>query len=127
MLNGYPLINHGYRTTREMVTYFKTPISLRHGTPDARLLVEVALASGIFEIEGGPITYLLPYSKNFPLDRHFYLEICREGMLLATQELNWNLLIRESFGALNLAIIGKLQAIGHLVISDFGRLVTSST
>ncbi len=41
MLNGYPLINHGYRTTREMVTHFKTPISLRHGTPDARLLVEV--------------------------------------------------------------------------------------
>ncbi len=58
----HPLINHGYRTTREMVTHFKTPISLRHGTPDARLLVEVALASGIFEIEGGPITYL-----NFPI------------------------------------------------------------
>ncbi len=32
MLNGYPLINHGYRTTREMVTHFKTPISLRHGS-----------------------------------------------------------------------------------------------
>ena len=67
MLNGYPLINHGYRTTRKMMTHFNTPISLRHGTPDARLLVDIAIASGIFEIEGGPITYLLPYSKNFPL------------------------------------------------------------
>jgi len=43
MLNGYPLINHGYRTTRKMITHFNTPVSLRHGTPDARLLVEVAL------------------------------------------------------------------------------------
>ena len=52
MLNGYPLVNHGYRTTRKMMTHFNKPVSLRHGTPDARLLVETALASGIFEIEG---------------------------------------------------------------------------
>ena len=51
MLNGYPLINHGYRTTRKMITHFNRPVSLRHGTPDARLLIETALASGIFEIE----------------------------------------------------------------------------
>ncbi len=63
MLNGYPLVNHGYRTTRKMITHFNKPVSLRHGTPDARLLIETAIASGIFEIEGGPITYLLPYSK----------------------------------------------------------------
>ena len=71
MLNGYPLVNHGYRTTRKMMTHFNHPVSLRHGTPDARLLIETAIASGIFEIEGGPITYLLPYSKNFPLDKAF--------------------------------------------------------
>lgn len=73
MLNGYPLVNHGYRTTRKMITHFDKPVSLRHGTPDARLLIETAIASGIFEIEGGPITYLLPYSKNFPLDKAFYI------------------------------------------------------
>ncbi len=99
MLNGYPLITHGYRTTREMVTHFDTPISLRHGTPDARLLVEVALASGIFEIEGGPITYLLPYSKNFPLDKAFlywkYVErVCADYSKL-NEPIN-----RESFGPL---------------------------
>jgi glutamate mutase epsilon subunit len=71
MLNGYPLVTHGYRTTRKMITHFNKPVSLRHGTPDARLLIETAIASGIFEIEGGPITYLLPYSKNFPLDKAF--------------------------------------------------------
>ena len=99
MLNGYPLITHGYRTTREMVTHFDTPISLRHGTPDARLLIEVALASGIFEIEGGPITYLLPYSKNFPLDKAFlywkYVEkVCADYSKL-NEPIN-----RESFGPL---------------------------
>ncbi len=99
MLNGYPLINHGYRTTREMVTHFKTPISLRHGTPDARLLVEVALASGIFEIEGGPITYLLPYSKNFPLDKAFLYWKYVEKVCASYSELN-EPINRESFGPL---------------------------
>ena len=100
MLNGYPLVNHGYRITRKMVTHYDTPISLRHGTPDARLLIEVALASGIFEIEGGPITYLLPYSKNFPLDKAFlywkYVErVCADYSTL-NEPIN-----RESFGPLS--------------------------
>jgi len=100
MLNGYPLINHGYRTTRKMITHYDTPVSLRHGTPDARLLIEVALASGIFEIEGGPITYLLPYSKNFPMDKAFlywkYVErVCAEYSKL-NEPIN-----RESFGPLS--------------------------
>ncbi len=100
MLNGYPLVNHGYRTTRKMITHFNTPVSLRHGTPDARLLTEIALASGIFEIEGGPITYLLPYSKNFPLDKAFiywkYVEkVCAKYSAL-NEPIN-----RESFGPLS--------------------------
>ncbi|MBE0491957.1 MAG: methylaspartate mutase [Sulfurospirillum sp.] len=104
MLNGYPLVTHGYRTTRKMITHFNTPVSLRHGTPDARLLIETALASGIFEIEGGPITYLLPYSKNFPLDKAFlywkYVEkICAEYSTL-NEPIN-----RESFGPLTATLV----------------------
>ncbi len=104
MLNGYPLITHGYNTTRKMVTNFNKPMSLRHGTPDARLLVETALASGIFEIEGGPITYLLPYSKNFPLDKAFlywkYVEkICANYSVL-NEPIN-----RESFGPLTATLV----------------------
>lgn len=99
MLNGYPLINHGYRITRKMITHYNTPVSLRHGTPDARLLIEMALGSGIFEIEGGPLTYLLPYSKNFPLDKAFlywkYVEkVCAKYSTL-NEPIN-----RESFGPL---------------------------
>ncbi len=100
MLNGYPLINHGYRTTRRMMEHFDTPVSLRHGTPDARLLVEIAIASGIFEIEGGPITYLLPYSKNFPVDKAFLYWKYVEKVCAKYSELN-EPINRESFGPLS--------------------------
>ena len=68
-LNGYPLISHGYELTRQLYGDLEKPVSLRHGTPDARLLAEVAIASGIAEIEGGAICYCLPYSEGFPIDR----------------------------------------------------------
>jgi methylaspartate mutase epsilon subunit len=100
MLNGYPLVNHGYHSTRKMITHFDTPVSLRHGTPDARLLVETALASGIFEIEGGPITYLLPYSKNFPLDKAFLYWKYVERVTALYSQLN-EPINRESFGPLS--------------------------
>ena len=100
MLNGYPLINHGYRTTRKMMVHYDTPVSLRHGTPDARLLIETALASGIFEIEGGPITYLLPYSKNFPMDKAFLYWKYVERVCAKYSELN-EPINRESFGPLS--------------------------
>ncbi|MCP4285168.1 MAG: methylaspartate mutase, partial [Gammaproteobacteria bacterium] len=104
MLNGYPLVTHGYRTTRKMITHFNKPVSLRHGTPDARLLIETAIASGIFEIEGGPITYLLPYSKNFPLDKALlywkYVErVCADYSRL-NKPIN-----RESFGPLTATLV----------------------
>jgi methylaspartate mutase epsilon subunit len=69
LLNGYPIISHGVIRTRSLFEGIDKPVSLRHGTPDARLLAEYALASGITEIEGGGLSYTLPYSKAFPLDR----------------------------------------------------------
>ena len=104
MLNGYPLVTHGYRTTRNMITHFNKPVSLRHGTPDARLLIETAIASGIFEIEGGPITYLLPYSKNFPLDKAFLYWKYVERVCANYSELN-EPINRESFGPLTATLV----------------------
>lgn len=69
LLNGYPLVGHGHLATRELYRHLDRPVSLRHGTPDARLLVETALAAGITEIEGGGLSYTLPYSDRYPLDR----------------------------------------------------------
>jgi len=104
MLNGYPLVNHGYRTTRKMITHFNKPVSLRHGTPDARLLIETAIASGIFEIEGGPVTYLLPYSKNFPLDKAFLYWKYVEKICANYSKLN-EPINRESFGPLTATLV----------------------
>jgi len=104
MLNGYPLVNHGYRTTRKMITHFNKPVSLRHGTPDARLLIEQAIASGIFDIEGGPITYLLPYSKNFPLDKAFLYWKYVERVCANYSQLN-EPINRESFGPLTATLV----------------------
>jgi methylaspartate mutase epsilon subunit len=104
MLNGYPLVTHGYRTTRKMITHFNKPVSLRHGTPDARLLIETAIASGIFEIEGGPITYLLPYSKNFPLDKALLYWKYVERVCANYSKLN-KPINRESFGPLTATLV----------------------
>jgi methylaspartate mutase epsilon subunit len=104
MLNGYPLVTHGYRTTRKMITHFNKPVSLRHGTPDARLLIETAIASGIFEIEGGPITYLLPYSKNFPLDKALLYWKYVERVCANYSRLN-KPINRESFGPLTATLV----------------------
>ncbi len=103
-LNGYPLITHGYKQTRKMVTHFDTPISLRHGTPDARLLVDMAIASGVFEIEGGPITYILPYSKNFPQDKAFLYWKHVERVTAKYSTLN-EPINRESFGPLTATLV----------------------
>lgn len=69
LLNGYPLVSHGIDPTRALYEGIERPVSLRHGTPDARLLAEIALASGITEIEGGGLSYTLPYSRGFLLER----------------------------------------------------------
>lgn len=69
LLNGYPLASHPVATTRGLFEDIERPVSLRHGTPDARWLTELALACGITEIEGGGLSYTLPYSRGFPLER----------------------------------------------------------
>jgi methylaspartate mutase epsilon subunit len=68
------------------------------------LLIETAIASGIFEIEGGPITYLLPYSKNFPLDKAFLYWKYVERVCANYSELN-EPINRESFGPLTATLV----------------------
>jgi methylaspartate mutase epsilon subunit len=109
-LNGYPLVTHGYELTREMYRDLAKPVSLRHGTPDARLLAEVALASGIAEIEGGGICYCLPYSEGFPLDRCllYWQYVDRICALNSTKDAPIH---RESFGPLTATLVPPAIAI----------------
>ena len=69
MLNGFPAVNHGVSGCRQIIESVHTPVQVRHGTPDARLLTEITYAGGFTSYEGGGISYNLPYCKNIPMER----------------------------------------------------------
>ena len=69
MMNGFPAVNHGVAKCRQVIESVKVPMQVRHGTPDARLLTEIAFAGGFTSYEGGGISYNLPYCKNIPMER----------------------------------------------------------
>jgi len=114
-LNGYPLVTHGYTLTRELYRGLNKPVSVRHGTPDARLLAEVAIASGIAEIEGGGICYCLPYSEGFPLDRCllYWQYVDRICAINSTDDLPIH---RESFGPLSATLVPPAIAVAIQII-----------
>lgn len=69
MLNGFPGVNHGVYGCRQIIESLETPVQVRHGTPDARLLGEITYAGGFTSNEGGGISYNIPYSKNADLEK----------------------------------------------------------
>ncbi len=69
MLNGFPAVNYGVGICRTVTSALKNPVQVRHGTPDARLLTEIAIAGGFTSYEGGGISYNIPYSKSHSLER----------------------------------------------------------
>ena len=69
MLNGFPAVNHGVESCRRIINALDTPVQVRHGTPDARLLSEITYAGGFTSFEGGGISYNIPYAKNVPLEK----------------------------------------------------------
>jgi len=69
MLNGFPAVNYGVNICRAVTSALKNPVQVRHGTPDARLLAEIAVAGGFTSYEGGGISYNIPYSKAHTLEK----------------------------------------------------------
>ncbi len=69
MLNGFPIVNYGVDICRTVTSALKSPVQVRHGTPDARLLTEISIAGGFTSYEGGGISYNIPYSKNHSLEK----------------------------------------------------------
>jgi methylaspartate mutase epsilon subunit len=69
MLNGFPIVNYGVDICRKVTSSLKSPVQVRHGTPDARLLTEISIAGGFTSYEGGGISYNIPYSKNHSLEK----------------------------------------------------------
>ncbi|WP_282078870.1 methylaspartate mutase subunit E [Epibacterium ulvae] len=63
-LNGFPAVNHGVETLRQIAEQVELPIQTRHSSKDPRLLAEISLAGGVSAYEGGAICYNLPYYKD---------------------------------------------------------------
>jgi methylaspartate mutase epsilon subunit len=72
LLNGFPAVNHGVMACRKVNESVKSPVQIRHGTPDARLLAEICLAGGFTSFEGGGISYNIPYAKDYTLEKTIY-------------------------------------------------------
>lgn len=62
-LNGYPVEVHGVPGVKQILSAITTPFQIRAGSPDHRLVYEIALAGGASSLEGGFICYLYPYDK----------------------------------------------------------------
>ncbi len=69
LMNGFPAVNHGVSGCRKVIESLHTPVQVRHGTPDARLLTEITYAGGFTSYEGGGISYNLPYCKDVPMEK----------------------------------------------------------
>ena len=103
-LDGFPVVNYGVAACRSVVETVDRPSQVRYGAPDARLLAEIALAGGFSDLEGGGISYNIPYTKNFPLEQSlaYWQYVDR---LVGVYEENGAKINREPFGALTGALI----------------------
>ena len=72
LLNGFPAVNHGVEICRRVTGSVKSPVQVRHGTPDARLLAEISVAGGFTSYEGGGISYNIPYAKEHSLEKTIF-------------------------------------------------------
>ena len=119
MLNGFPAVNYGVKNCRLVTKALGRPVQVRHGTPDARLLAEIALAGGFTSFEGGGISYNIPYAKNVPLRKSLtdWQYVDRLCGLYEEQGVAVN---REPFGPLTGTLVPP--CIGHAVAIIEGLL-----
>ncbi|MER7999309.1 methylaspartate mutase [Streptomyces sp. NPDC095613] len=109
-LNGFPLVAHGERATRELlesVSGRDFPVQVRHGSALPQPLFRAMVAAGVDATEGGPVSYCLPYSRA-PIAKAVsaWAECCE---LIAEQPDPMHL---ESFGG---CMLGQLCPPGLLV------------
>ena len=104
-LNGYPVPVHGVKGIEEILQAIDTPFQIRAGSPDHRLVYEIALAGGASSLEGGFICYLYPYDKTTsPVESLNYWKYVDK--LVDFYYKNDNIIInREYFGPLTCCLI----------------------
>lgn len=121
LLNGFPAVNHGLEECRRVTENVKSPIQVRHGTPDARLLAEITLAGGFTSFEGGGISYNIPYAKKVPLETSMahWRWVDR---LIGFYEENGIHINREPFGPLTGTLVPPFVALTVAVIEGIAAL-----
>ena len=65
-LNGYPLASYSEAENRELLAGIQDesfPVQVRHGTPIPKHVFQATMAAGLYAIEGGPVSYALPYGR----------------------------------------------------------------
>lgn len=68
-LDDLPAVNHGTAACHRTIELPNKPIQIRHGTPGARLLVEIAMAGGFTSYEGSDISYNILYARRVALEK----------------------------------------------------------
>ena len=64
LLNGFPIVNHGVRGARHVVSAVTVPVELRIGTVVPQLACEIAFAGGMSSVTAGPVYYTAHYSRD---------------------------------------------------------------
>ena len=117
-LNGFPVINHGVRGLRRVISEVKVPLQTRHSTRDPRLLAEISYAGGVTAFEGGAVCYNIPYYKNYPLDESVRAWQYVDRLTGLYYERFGIALDREFFGTLTATLIPPCLAIAVNVIES---------
>jgi methylaspartate mutase epsilon subunit len=104
-LNGYPVPVHGVKGIKAILEAIDTPFQIRGGSPDHRLVYEIALAGGATSVEGGFICYLYPYDKyTSPLESLKFWKYVDK--LVDWYDKNYQIVInREFFGPLTCCLL----------------------
>ena len=68
LLNGYPMVNYGVRTSRALIESIDRPAIVLSGTAMPRLTSEIGLASGYSGYLGSGIAYTVSYTKEVSIE-----------------------------------------------------------
>jgi methylaspartate mutase epsilon subunit len=69
MLNGCPIVNHGFRAVRRISESVQRPIIVLSGTAFPQLTAETGFAGGMTAFLGAAISYTASYTKDLPFEQ----------------------------------------------------------
>ncbi|MDH3282166.1 MAG: methylaspartate mutase subunit E, partial [Gammaproteobacteria bacterium] len=68
LLNGYPMVNYGVRTSRRLIEAIDKPAIILSGTAMPRLTAEIGLAAGYSGYLGSGVAYTTSYTKEITIE-----------------------------------------------------------